>query len=265
MRTKSGSVASGCGRERLQAALAGGGTGAPGRPRVGARGIRSQPLVERQAREAVCIAGLEEMMQKVRSLGRYPKEGLTRSPAEQQLAETLRRTRTAKQFSPEQEAELEALQQAERRKNRGETGAKLMRQVRDLGRYPKESTNRSLAERRLAEKLRRARKAKKFSPEQEAELKALQQAEKDAKVAADIAEARDKPNPNEGFADEAHNKIDQDLMMLENGIRTRDLLRRLDKYKVLVSSPSAQHEEFAEEYAERVREALAMSAGKSRR
>ena len=68
----------------------------------------------------------------------------------------------------------------------------------------------------------------------------------------------------QGFADEAHNKIDQDLMMLENGIRTRDLLRRLDKYKVLVSSPSAQHEEFAEEYAERVREALAMSAGKSR-
>ena len=90
-------------------------------------------------------------------------------------------------------------------------------------------------------------------------------AEKDAKDAADIAEARDKPNPNEGFADEAHNKIDQDLMMLENGIRTRDLLRRLDKYKVLVSSPSAQHEEFAEEYAERVREALAMSARKSRR
>ena len=50
-----------------------------------------------------------------------------------------------------------------------------MRQVRDLGRYPKESTNRSLAEQRLAEKLRRARKAKKFAPEQEAELKALQQ------------------------------------------------------------------------------------------
>ena len=68
----------------------------------------------------------------------------------------------------------------------------------------------------------------------------------------------------EGFADEAQNRIDQDLLMLENGIWTRDLLRRLDKYKVLVSSPSAQHEELAGEYAERVREALAMSAGKSR-
>ena len=140
-----------------------------------------------------------------------------------------------------------------------------MQEVRSLGRYPKEGLTRSPAEQHLAEKLRKTRTAKQFSPEQEAELKALQQAEKDAKVAADIAEARDKPNPNDGFADEAHNKIDQDLMMLENGIRTRDLLRRLDKYKVLVSSPSAQHEEFAEEYAERVREALAMSAGKSRR
>ena len=57
----------------------------------------------------------------------------------------------------------------------------------------------------------------------------------------------------EGFADEAHNKIDQDLMMLENGIRTRDLLRRLAKYKELVSSPSVQHEEFAEQFAERER------------
>ena len=52
--------------------------------------------------------------------------------------------------------------------------------------------------------------------------------------------------------------------MLENGIWTRDLLRRLATYKRLVSSPSEQHEEFAEQYAERVREALAMSAGNSR-
>ena len=175
--------------------------------------------------------------------------------------------RRSKLFSPEQEAELEALQEAARQAKKAknlETAEELMQEVRNLGRYPKEGLTRPTDEIHLAEKLRKARSAKQISAEQEAELKALQQAEKDAKDAADIAEARDKPNPNEGFADEAHNKIDQDLMMLENGIRTRDLLRRLDKYKVLVSSPSAQHEEFAEEYAERVREALAMSAGKSR-
>ena len=57
---------------------------------------------------------------------------------------------------------------------------KLMEEVRDLGHYPKKSQIRSLAEQLLAEKLRWARKAKKFSPEQEAELKALQQAEMDS-------------------------------------------------------------------------------------
>ena len=41
----------------------------------------------------------------------------------------------------------------------------LMQQVRDLGRYPKGSAPRSLAERQLAEKLCRALKAKQFSPE----------------------------------------------------------------------------------------------------
>ena len=70
----------------------------------------------------------------------------------------------------------------------------LMQEVRNLGRYPKEGLTRPTDEIHLAEKLRKARSAKQISAEQEAELKALQQAEKDAKVAADIAEAREKPN-----------------------------------------------------------------------
>ena len=229
-------------------------------------------------------AEIDMLVQKVRELGRYPKRpprgkidekhAIDVCPAQQRewkLACDVFTARRSKHFSPEQEAELEALQQAEKQASeaarevaRIKAAEDLMQEVRNLGRYPKEGLTRPTDEIHLAEKLRKARSTKQISAEQEAELKALQQAEKDAKVAADIAEARDKPNPNEGFADEAHNKIDQDLMMLENGIRTRDLLRRLDKYKVLVSSPSAQHEEFAEEYAERVREALAMSAGKSR-
>ena len=66
-----------------------------------------------------------------------------------------------------------------------------------------------------------------------------------------------------GFADEAQSRIDQDLLMLESGIRTKALLRRLAVYKELVSSPSAQHEEFGQRYAERVRQASATPAGKS--
>jgi len=48
--------------------------------------------------------------------------------------------------------------------------------VRDLGHYPKASAGRSLAERQLAVKLRRALKAKQLSPEQRAELQALRHA-----------------------------------------------------------------------------------------
>ena len=59
---------------------------------------------------------------------------------------------------------------------------------------PKKYARRNLAERQLAEKLRRARKAKLFSREQEAELQALQQTEMDAKVASRTAEAEDTPN-----------------------------------------------------------------------
>ena len=44
------------------------------------------------------------------------------------------------------------------KKNWGEEGEKLMRRVRDLGGYLMESTNRSLMERQLAERLRRALK-----------------------------------------------------------------------------------------------------------
>ena len=137
-----------------------------------------------------------------------------------------------------------------------------MQQVREVGRLPKES-RRGSAEQQLAEQIRRARKAKQFTPEQKAELEALQQAERDARAEARIADAEEPPNPMDGFAEEAENRIDQDLLMLESGIRTKELLRRLAVYKELVSTASAQQEEFVQRYAERVRQAAATPAGKS--
>ena len=89
MRTKSGSVASGCGRERLQAALAGGGTGAPGRPRVGAREIRSQELVDA-----------------IIELGHLPTQSKNSSAAEKLLAVRLIKARKAGSLSSEQEDAL---------------------------------------------------------------------------------------------------------------------------------------------------------------
>ena len=65
----------------------------------------------------------------------------------------------------------------------------------------------------------------------------------------------------EGFAEVTQSRIDQDLLMLESGIRTKVLLRRLAIYKELVSSLSAQHEEFAQRYTERVRQAADEAGG----
>ena len=119
---------------------------------------------------------MQEVRDFGRDFGRLPKESAGRSPAELSLVKKFRKARKANQFSPEEEVELQALQQAET-KTEEEKTEELMQQVRDLGRYPKENAGRSLAERQLAEKIRRARKAKQFSPEQEAELQALPHAE----------------------------------------------------------------------------------------
>jgi len=94
MRTKTGSAASGCCRERLQAALAGGGTGAPGRHRAGARGSRSQELVD------VII-----------ELGQLPTQCKKSSLQEKRLAVQLIRARKAGALSSQQEDVLRILAQ----------------------------------------------------------------------------------------------------------------------------------------------------------
>ena len=104
-----------------------------------------------------------KVVQRVRDLGHYPKASTGRSLAERQLAWKLRTALNAKQFSPEQEAELQAL--------------RLVQQVRELGDYPKvRNAACSCSERQLALKLGRALNAEQLSPEQEAGLQALRDA-----------------------------------------------------------------------------------------
>ena len=96
----------------------------------------------------------------------------------------LRWARKTKLLSPEQEAELQVPQQAwEARKLQQRAAVRIakaqemMQEVRGFGRYPMESRQ-NVRERQLADKLRKARKAKRFSQAQEAELQALQEAAK---------------------------------------------------------------------------------------
>ena len=118
----------------------------------------------------------------------------------------LRWARKTKLLSPEQEAELQALHQAwgvadlrkawevrklqQRAAVRIAKAEEMMQEVRGFGRYPMESRQ-DVGERQRADKLRKARKAKRFSPAQEAELQVLQQAARDARAEARIAQAEE--------------------------------------------------------------------------
>ena len=122
----------------------------------------------------------------------------------------LRKARKTQRFSPAQEAELQALQQAARdaiAEARIARADELMQQVRDFGRYPKASKHVASRERRLAQNLREARKEKQLSPEQESELQVLQQAEMDSRAAARISEAQRPLDPMERFAGESESRI----------------------------------------------------------
>ena len=77
----------------------------------------------------------EEILQQVRDLGRWPKENAGRSIGERQLAEKVRRARKAKHFSPEQKADLMAIQLQDMHRD-AQKAEDLLQQVRDLGRWP---------------------------------------------------------------------------------------------------------------------------------
>ena len=138
MLAKSGRGASGGGSGRLQAALARGGGGAPGRPLGGAPGRHVQQLVDA-----------------IIELGYLPTQCNHSTVAEKQLAVRLIRARKAGLLSSEQEGALgtriaEAQRKEDQRKEynrmysatarekaRIAHAEKLMQEVRDLGRYPK--------------------------------------------------------------------------------------------------------------------------------
>ena len=66
----------------------------------------------------------------------------------------------------------------------------------------------------------------------------------------------------EGFADEAENRLGQDLMLLASGHRTRALLGHL-KHKDFIGIPAVQNTEFTQKYKERISAALATPVGPS--
>ena len=155
MRTKTGSAASGCCRERLQAALAGGGTGAPGSRK-----------------------NTERLVHSIIELGYLPTQRKYSTVEEKQLAVRLIRARKACSLSSKQEATLDNLAQGE--------AQHLVDTIMELGYLPTQCKDASVEEKRLAVQLIRAKKAGALSSPQEEVLRILAQDHAEAMAGAGV-------------------------------------------------------------------------------
>ena len=67
-----------------------------------------------------------------------------------------------------------------------------------------------------------------------------------------LGEAEEAVDPMLAFADEAHNRIEQELLILAFGNRTKSMLRRLKLYKDFVQDPTTNETEFTKRYGDRI-------------
>ena len=101
----------------------------------------------------------------------------------------------------------------------------LLKDICAFGRVPKQvrgSSEAETRERNLCDRLRKVRQAGLLSAAQETQLAELR-----AREHGGLAEAEAPPDPWDAFAGDAGNRLEQDLLMFSNGIRTRALQRRL--------------------------------------
>ena len=127
----------------------------------------------------------------------------------------LRQARRRKQLTPEQEAELQQIGDAAQLANDAAVG--LMQEIRDLGKLPNEVRGDSaeqVKERKLAERLRRARRRSALTAEQEAELAGLRERE-----VGPLAEVNVPPDPLDPFCRRVRQPFGAGS--LEIGIRSR--------------------------------------------
>ena len=136
----------------------------------------------------------------------------------------------------------------------GKRADSLMQAIRTLGRLPNDTRTTTKYERQLAEKLRRARGAGKLSGEEEAELAAMS-----ANELGTLEEADAPPGPMDPFADEAANRLEQDVLMATNGIRQRTVMRRIARYKKYMTQPAALQMDIVQKYKDEVVQAAAAS------
>ena len=102
----------------------------------------------------------------------------------------------------------------------------------------------------LHHRWRRAVQSGKLTPEQIQEAEALTAAH-----AASLAQSMDPPpeacappDPLDAFAEEAANRLEQDLLMASSGMRTKQVMRRIRRYKKFFDEPALQENELVLQY-----------------
>ncbi len=108
-------------------------------------------------------------------------------------------------------------------------------------------------ERSLAHRLLRARQHGILSEEFVQELAEIRRRE-----LGDLEEVTTPPDRFDAFADEAENRLEQDLLMLRNGIRTRAMKSRTNMYRAYMNDPDMQMLEVVQRYKAVLTEAEAV-------
>ena len=181
---------------------------------------------------------MQKLVEDVKQFGRIPKRN--KGTSEQERAENIlakrfwrHRNSIPKDILQELHDLGGALQPAVLSR-----GQELIDAVQTLGFFPKETKptgDEGKEEFQLAAKIRKARERQLFTPAEQIELNELKRTlvhPRDCAMSAQLLEeAQEPPNPMECFADEAENRLDQDLLLLASGNRTKELQRRLKKYR----------------------------------
>ena len=179
------------------------------------------------------------LTQDIRDFGRLPKAVRGKDEAsarERNLASRLRKARQAGRLSADHEAELASMgqasqpaQEAATRQKARDVATELTLEIRAFGRLPQEVRGEDAAqstETTLAQRLHKTRAAGRLTADHETELASVMERQLGA-----LTEANDPPDPLDPFADEAENRLEQDLLMMANGISPKALLRRLQRRK----------------------------------
>ena len=74
-----------------------------------------------------------------------------------------------------------------------------------------------------------------------------------------LAEVDAPPDPMDPFADEAANRLEQDVLMATNGIRPRTVMQRIARYKKYMTQPAALQMDIVQKYKDEVVQAAAAS------